>query len=360
MAFQRIRVCVGYKDDGTTIIKQISGYNELELADNIVKAIIQSERRAEFVPSSGDGILSSKDVPTFREYTEVWLKTYKEGKLKPTSLKGYKAILKGHLYPEWANTPIDRITTKDVQTFLDARQDRAKKYLREMKTILAQILECAKRDKLISDNPATDSRLIIPSDRCEEREALGNEEMRDIISNLVKLSEQDRLFLALLIFTGARRGEILGLQWQDIDLAANEIHIRRNATYANNQATVGTPKTKSGFRDIPLFPDLLTYLLPVKESGYVIGGNDNPISLIAFRRMWERIEKTIDLHGATPHVFRHTMGTLLNDVGADVKTIQSVLGQRDFKTTADRYVHSRNERKQEAALKVSCLLKTTG
>ena len=49
----------------------------------------------------------------------------------------------------------------------------------------------------------------------------------------------------------------------------------------------------------------------------------------------------------------------VNDVGADVKTIQGVLGQRDFKTTADRYVHSRNERKQEAALKVSNLLKTT-
>ena len=228
-----------------------------------------------------------------------------------------------------------------------------------MKTILAQILECAKRDKLISDNPATDSRLIIPSDRCEEREALGNEEIRDIISNLGKLSEQDRLFLALLIFTGARRGEILGLQWQDIDLVANVIHICRNATYAKNQAFVGTPKTKSGFRDIPLFPDLLAYLLPVKERGYVIGGNDKPISLIAFRRMWERIDKTINLHGATPHVFRHTMGTLLNDVGADVKTIQGVLGQRDFKTTADRYVHSRNERKQEAALKVSNLLKTT-
>ena len=89
MAFRRIRVCVGYKDDGTSIIRQISGYNELELADNIVKAIIQSERRTEFVPSSGDGIMPLKDVPTFREYTDAWLKTYKEGKLKPTSLKGY-------------------------------------------------------------------------------------------------------------------------------------------------------------------------------------------------------------------------------------------------------------------------------
>ncbi|MCR4885490.1 MAG: tyrosine-type recombinase/integrase [Clostridiales bacterium] len=64
----------------------------------------------------------------------------------------------------------------------------------------------------------------------------------------------------------------------------------------------------------------------------------------------------IDLHEATAHVFRHTIGTLLNDIGADVKTIQSILGQSDFKTTMDRYVHPRDNKKQEAIQKVSSLL----
>lgn len=354
MAYQRMRICVGHNDDGSPVIKQISGNNELELADKIVSAMLQSERRNEFIPPVG--FVPAADVPTFQEYAETWLQLYKIGKLKPTSIAGYKALLNGHLYPAFGNTTLDKISTRTIQGFLDERKDKAAKYLREMKTLLSSILECAKRDKLIADNPATDSRLIIPSDKCEERKALTGEDVKDIIENLDKLNEQDKLFLALLIFTGARRGEILGLQWQDIDLSANVIHICRNATYAKNQAVVGTPKTKSGFRDVPLLPDLIQYLLPSKGCGYVIGGAEKPISLIAFRRMWERIEKTINLHGATPHVFRHTMGTLLNDVGADVKTIQGVLGQRDFKTTADRYIHSRDEKKQEAALMVSNLL----
>lgn len=72
--------------------------------------------------------------------------------------------------------------------------------------------------------------------------------------------------------------------------------------------------------------------------------------------MTKRIHNTIDLHGATAHVFRHTMGTMLNDANADVKTIQSILGQSDFKTTMDRYVHPREEKKKEAIKKVGLLL----
>lgn len=354
MAYQRMRICVGYNDDGSQVIKQISANNEIDLADKIVATILKSERRSEFLPPVG--FIAAGEIPTFREYAETWLQLYKVGKLKPTSIAGYKALLNGHLYPAFGNTTLDKISVCTIQGFLDERKDKAAKYLREMKTLLSSILECAKRDKLIPDNPATDSRLIIPSDKCEERQALTGENVKDIIDNLGKLNAQDRLFLALLIFTGARRGEILGLQWQDIDVSANVIHICRNATYAKNQAVVGTPKTKSGFRDVPLLPDLIQYLIPFKDCGYVIGDGDKPISLIAFRRMWERIEKTINLHGATPHVFRHTMGTLLNDVGADVKTIQGVLGQRDFKTTADRYMHSRNDKAQQAVLRVSDLL----
>ena len=81
------------------------------------------------------------------------------------------------------------------------------------------------------------------------------------------------------------------------------------------------------------------------------------MSLTSFRWMTKRIRETIDLHGATAHVFRHTMGTMLNDAAADVKTIQSILGQSDYKTTMDRYVHPREDKKQEAIKKVGLMLK---
>ena len=63
---------------------------------------------------------------------------------------------------------------------------------------------------------------------------------------------------------------------------------------------------------------------------------------------------------ATSHTFRHTLGTLLNDAGADVKTIQGILGQKDYKTTMDRYVHPVEKRKHEAVGKISDMLSAVG
>ena len=71
--------------------------------------------------------------------------------------------------------------------------------------------------------------------------------------------------------------------------------------------------------------------------------------------MPKRIHETIDLYGTIAQAFRHTMGTILNDASADVKTIQSILGQSDLKTTMDSYIHPREDKKQETIKKVSLI-----
>ena len=359
MSKHRLRVCIGYNDDDTPIVKQIYATSEFELADRAAKALLKSERRKEFV---GD-LLERKAVPTFGEYAAEWMKTYKRGKLKPTTLKGYECILNSHFYPEWENTPLDRITTKSIQDFLCKKKHLSMKYLHDMRVFLSQIMESALRDEWITRNPATDSRLYNPSEKeGVGREALSTDEVKSIIPSLYLLDRMDRLYLALVIFTGMRRGEVLALRWEDIDLTENTISVQRNATYTNNQPFIGTPKTKNGFRTVPISPNLLSNLLPLGEKGYIISGGDpeKPLTLTAFRCMMKRINDTIDLCGATSHVFRHTIGTMLNDTGADVKTIQSILGQSDFKTTMDRYVHPRDSRKQEAIKNVSLLLQNGG
>lgn len=163
------------------------------------------------------------------------------------------------------------------------------------------------------------------------------------------------LYLALAIFTGMRRGEILGLKWEDVDIHNNTISVIRNATYTNNQPHVGAPKTKSGERIIPIMPYLLNYLLPLKSSGFIIGNGETPITLTRFKTIFKRIKAKVDLRQATSHSFRHTLGTLLFSSGADVKTIQGILGQRDFKTTADRYIHPVEQNKQAAIMKMNQL-----
>jgi len=94
-----------------------------------------------------------------------------------------------------------------------------------------------------------------------------------------------------------------------------------------------------------------TYLLPGKDGEYVIHRDkapNEPITFSTFDNMWRRVQNTIDLHGATSHVFRHTLGTMLYETGSDTKTIQSVVGHADYSTTMNTYVHARDDRKQAA------------
>lgn len=357
MAKHRMRTCIGYNADGTPMIKQISGDSELELADKIVNAILASSRRQEFIDTTPIEIVPSS--PSFKKYAEEWMETYKIGKCKPTTISGYNSILNQYLYPEFGSLPLDQFSAKCIQSFLNEHKDASAKYLREMKNLLSQILECAKRDGYLNNNPAKDPRISIPSAKKNERSALTLEKLNEILPVLDQLQGTEQLYLALVIYTGMRRGEVLGLRWENIDLTSNVIHVVRNVTYVNNQPIVGTPKTQSGTRDVSIMPALLKYLLPLKDDGYLIQNTrnkENPITLTMFKTMFKHIQNASDLNGATSHTFRHTLGTLLNDAGADVKTIQGILGQKDYKTTMDRYVHPVEKRKHEAVNKIGDML----
>lgn len=357
MAKHRLRVCVGHNDDGSPIVKRISGDTELELADNVVKAILCSERRLEFVKQEE----RPHPILTFKAYAEEWLTTYKKKHIKATTLGGYNTILEYHLYPVFGNTDIAAITTKSIQEMLNGKADKSRKTLQDIIILFRSILESARKDGLIPVNPADDRRITLPSTKKTVRNALEVEAVKDIISNIGLLSdEDDRRYQALLIFTGMRRGEVLGLKWEDVDLAVGVIHVQRNVTFprGRNEPLIGTTKTDSGVRDVPILPMLLDYLKPLGVTGYIVGNGEKPNTLSVVRRRGERINRLIDTHGATPHIFRHSFATMLYDAGTDIKTIQSIMGQTDYKTTADRYCHPREDRKRTAANAVNSMLST--
>lgn len=97
-------------------------------------------------------------------------------------------------------------------------------------------------------------------------------------------------------------------------------------------------------------------LKPYHETGYIIGG-DAPITRMSYRRRWQRIERQVDLFGATAHVFRHSYLTLAAGVGTDVKTLQTIAGHADIQVTMNRYVHAQTDNIIEAGKKMSSLLK---
>ena len=84
---------------------------------------------------------------------------------------------------------------------------------------------------------------------------------------------------------------------------------------------------------------MLDSIKPLEVTGYIVGGA-SPITLMKYERSVKRIERTIDLHGATAHILRHSYLTLLSNAGIDPKTIQAIGGHADIQTTMNRYVHS--------------------
>ena len=139
-----------------------------------------------------------------------------------------------------------------------------------------------------------------------------------MIFNLEKLEGCDYLYACFLCFTALRRGEILGLKWNDIDFEKKTISVRRNVIFPNgeNNPIVKDPKDGS-FGVVYLHSELLKRIEPYKSStGYVIRGSryefNGPVSRSSFTKMWNRIQKTLDLKGATSHSFRATYASMMN------------------------------------------------
>jgi len=291
----------------------------------------------------------SRNTPLFETYAEDWLTLYKAGKLKHTTFSTYKNQLVKHIYPFFGKLQMGEITTNIIQQFINTKSHYSHATVRHMRIILHEIFGSALEDGYITTNPTESNRLSLPS-RVTQRNALPLAMFSDIKEHLDDLTLSDKVLLSIYLFTGVRRGEGLGLKWEDIIWEENQIFVQRSVTFKNNQPVISSPKSKAGIRIVPLNKTLETLLMPLNNEGYIVGNRTSPITECAFNRTWERIRRTIDLHGATPHILRHTYITLAASTGIDVKTLQSIAGHADISTTMNRYAHSRPEKIKEARL----------
>jgi len=351
---ERRQVIIGYHDDGTPIYKNLKASSQDEMNIKIVKAFIESGRIWNYVDKPTE---EEKPGITMKFYATEWLS--RKRKVKETTLVNYKLYVNSYIIPALGNKPLNQIKTSDIQKLLDSHKDKAKKTLSEIKACITQIMKYAVGDGIIIRNPCESMDLTIPSDICHEREALPLDEYKDIIANMVKLSSKDRIFLSIFIYTGMRRGEGLALKWEDIDFTANEINIRRNATYpSTNAAIVTTPKTKAGTRTIPLNSTLREILLPHRAEGYVIHAGDplNPLTITQFKSIIKRINRTINMHGATLHTIRHSFLTYAVGETTDYKTVQGLSGHADVFTLMNRYAHPQQEKMRELSVRLDKIL----
>lgn len=294
-------------------------------------------------PGVQSTVLSSD---TFKEYTDRIFDIFLRPRWKPSTADTNKFLLDKHIMPYFQEMTLAEIDTPQIQQFFQTKQHLSKSYTKQMLIMLHEIFENAVEDKKILSDPTASKRITLPQ-KATKREALEPERFYDIVSHINDLEDDERLFMALLCFTGMRRGEILGLKWdcvlEDKIVVKSEVLFKGNTSVYNEYT-----KSASGIREIPIPKELVPYL--EKHGTGLVFGNDKPFTQSKFVRMWQRIGKKINLYGATPHVFRHTYLSILAASNIDPKTIQALAGHSDFGFTFNKYVGRNKANMQDAGV----------
>ena len=177
----------------------------------------------------------------------------------------------------------------------------------------------------------------------------GRSKLLSILSGMEPSPFRTAVYIALL--TGMRRGEICALRWEDVDLGAMEIHVRRSVGIGKGGAYEKAPKTLSSTRVVPI-PDMLSEVLSEPHRGeYVLG--DAPYSPSRLTKEWQSFARSFGISGnegpCTFHDLRHTYATVAISNGADVRSVASILGHSSAAMTLDVYASADEEAMRRAA-----------
>ncbi|MBE5769743.1 MAG: hypothetical protein E7336_00050 [Clostridiales bacterium] len=219
------------------------------------------------------------------------------------------------------------ITVDTVQTYINGKAPAcARKTLKEHITLAAEIMDGALEDGWIAKNPFRSSRLKIIGQESAVVEAFTEDEYHLFEREILPiLPTSAKLFAAITLYTGMRRGEICALRWEDIDFSRKRIHVTKSVSWpGQNQGILKQPKTHNGVRHPIIILPLLVILLQYrKEQGYVIQGErakeDTPITRQGIKRLYERIDRAVvdsgcgvDFHSLNRRG-RHTIATFMNN-----------------------------------------------
>ena len=228
------------------------------------------------------------------------------------------------------------------------------KTILEVHRLLHTVLEQAMMEGLIPYNPA--ARVEPPKREKSDPVYYQPEEVSAILSALEEEGEQWRMLVLLLLVSGCRRGEALGLKWEDVSFEYNRIHICRNVLYTKEKGVyVDTPKTENSTRYVTIPADIMAELRKHKawqsaermrlgtyyeNEGYVFTQeNGSPLHPCSVTSWMTKFSKRHGLPHLNAHGFRHTMASMLIYNGVDPVTVSHRLGHDQVSTTTNIYSH---------------------
>jgi len=345
---------------GKLIRKTISGKTQKEVRQKMQDIISDVNHRKYQDPSK----------TTVAEWMAEWLETYCKNKVKPLTFQSYEAIIKNHIANTIGAVRLQDVTGADVQRVYNVMIENGKsgKTCKNVGAIMHKAFSMACKQHKISFNPV-DAAELPSSTKREITPLLDNE-----IPVFLKAIDDSpfRNAYALCLFAGLREGECLGLDWDDVDFQKGTITVRQQLQkekkkdgkyYIMDTTKSGKPRT---IKPPPLCFDYLRDEQTKQLSNRLRAGKawDNPDNLVftdalgkhlipmTFYRHFKKIVTEIGRPDARPHDLRHTAATIALSMGADIKSVQDLLGHATASFTLDVYAHSTDRMRQDTANRV--------
>ena len=351
------RIVVGHKQNGDPIFRYVLAATQKELLNKLHQNI-EAYRDTE---------LAEDSRMTLSEWLDRWLDEYVAGRLRESTLRGYRVYIGRHIKPHLGSRKISSITTADVQRLYTTLKENGR--LREdpeyghqlsdamicrIHSVLHRALADAKDAQLILRNPTEGA--TVPKPNYKPKKILTDAQL-DIFLETIQKDPVWHDFFYTELTTGLRRGEICGLQWQDFDPKAGTLRISRTLHKKQGGGfTTGETKTGQGRRVITLphstaellrkrqktaltewiFPDPLRPELPTSPGS-------------AYSRL-KTLLKRAGLPDIRFHDLRHTFATHALAKGVDAKTLSDILGHTNASFTLDTYTHVTGDMQKQASV----------
>lgn len=290
-----------------------------------------------------------------RDFVQEW-KAQALPALKYATQQHYEYVIDNHLLPAFGEVQLRLISRESIQALLAAKlKDLSWRTVKHIRTTLGTILGTAEVWGYLEDNPVRKTRL--PRRGCRpDRQVLSPEQLRQV---LAKLPEPSKSLVWLLVLTGLRIGELLALRWQDVDLEAGVLRVRRTLY----EGHFDEPKTKSSSRTVPLAAEGIAILKrrrPEAPGMEVLVFSSKTGTPLCRRNLSNRqlapVCEALGLPRISWHCLRHCNATLLDSVGTPLGTVQALLGHSSPEITREIYLHSLPAGARDAVEKVEALL----
>lgn len=345
------RVPVGYQENGKIKYKSVYARTLSEV----------KEKMSEVYSIRQNPIVSAIKL-TVREASEQWLSSAKL-RVKESSYSNYLNIVNKHILPILGGEIMMNLTTGKLNDFinfklvsgrLNGKGGLSAKSVRDIMTVYRSIENYAAREYGIKETHFT-----MPKIEKKQTDILTSAERKRLENYLINNKNKTNIAILLCLFTGLRVGELCGLKWEDIDFDNAVLFVKRTVQRVSkngkSQVIIGSPKSKTSVRTVPIPAFVLDILRNYRSCGdfYIITGKSKSTEPRTMQNRFKSILKLCGIRNVNFHLLRHTYATVCIEKGFDPKTLSELLGHADAAITLNRYCHPSMQIKKDYVSRLS-------